>query len=99
MRFFADSLSKLPEFLLHVRNTKCLDGSFTWYWIKFAENTVIISPHKWNTLKNYTHIFNASMANTEEQSYALILKGYVDAKLNDDDFLNCGLQQRTTAKL
>ena len=58
-----------------------------------------MSPYRWNTLKNYTYIFNALMANTEEQFYALILKGSVDAKLNDNDFLNCGLQKKTKAKL
>ena len=91
---FLNSLSLLYTF----RNTKCLDGSFTWNWIKLSENTLIISPYKWNTLKNYTYIFNALMATTEEQFYARVFTGYVDAKLNDSDFLSCGLQKRTTAK-
>ena len=54
-----------------------------WNWVKLNENTLVISPYKWNRIKGKIYALDALIANTEEQFYALILQGYIGAKHND----------------
>ena len=84
-----------PNFFYTYRNNRCLDGGLTWNWVKLNENTLVISPYKWNRIKGKIYALDALIANTEEQFYALILQGYIDAKHNDNDFVKCGLEKKS----
>ena len=64
--------------------------------MKLNENTLVISPYKWKRIKDKIYASDALIANTEEQFYALILQGYIDAKHNDNDFGKCGLEKKST---
>ena len=63
--------------------------------MKLNENTLVISPYKWNRIKGQIYALDALIANTEEQFYALILQGYIDAQHNDNDFVKCGLEKKS----
>ena len=84
-----------PNFFYTYRNHRCLDGGLTWNWVKLNENTLAISPYEWKRIKGKSYVLNALIANTEEQFYALILQGYIDAKQNDNDFVKCGLEKKS----
>jgi hypothetical protein len=60
---------------------------------------LVISPYRWNRFKNKVYAVNALIANTEEEFYAHILQGYLDAKKNDKDFLKHGLTKKAKSKL
>jgi len=81
------------------RGQRCLDGGLTWNWIKLDQNTLMISPYRWNRLKNSTYLLNGLFANTEKQYYTLVLQGYQDAKRNDSDFLKHGFIKKSCSKL
>ena len=84
-----------PNFFYTHRNHKCLDGGLTWNWVKLNENTLVISPYKWNRIKGKINASDALIANTEELVYALILQGYINPKHNDSDFVKCGLEKKS----
>ena len=88
-----------PSFYYRFRNHKCLDGGFTWNWIKLHESTLVISPYRWNRFKNKVYAVNALIANTEESFFVHILQGYLDAKKNDKDFLKHGLKHKMNSRL
>ena len=56
---------------------------------------IVISPYKWNRIKGKIYALDALIANTEEHVFALILQAYIDAKHNDNDFVKCGLEQKS----
>ena len=63
--------------------------------MKLNENTLVISPYKSHRIKGKIYASDASIANTEEQLFALILQGYIDAKHNDNGFVKCGLGKKS----
>ena len=46
-------------------------------------------------IRGKIYAFDALSANTEEQLYALILQGYIDAKHNENDLVKCGLGKKS----
>jgi len=76
------------------RNTACIDGGFSYNWIKLKENTLLIPPYKWNLWKRYTYALTTMITNSEKQFYALVKQGYEDAKKNDIEFIKLGLTKK-----
>jgi hypothetical protein len=55
-----------PSFFYMFRNTICLDGAFSYNWIKLQEDTLLIPPYKWNLWKKYTYALTGLLGNSEE---------------------------------
>ena len=63
-------------------------------WIKLKENTIIISPYKWNWRKRYTYALTALISNSEKEFEKLVTQGYADAQQHDSEFMKFGLTKK-----
>ena len=76
-----------PTLYYKFRGMKCIDGAFSYNWVKLDDSTLIISPYKWSKQK-YIYALTALIANTSEQFSRLVKQGYEDARRNDSYFHN-----------
>ena len=71
-----------PRIYYRYRGDKCIDGSFTYNWVKLNDETLIVSPYRWSK-KKYVYALTALFSNSEERFYQLVKQGYEDAKRNE----------------
>ena len=71
-----------PTFSYTFRGERCLDGGFSYNWMKLNDDTIMISPYQWSRMR-YFYALTGFLHCSEKNFYYLVNKGYNDAKAND----------------
>jgi hypothetical protein len=74
-----------PSLFYKFRGERCLDGGFSYNWMKLDDETIMISPYQWSRMR-YFYALNGIIHCTERNYYRLVQRGYDDAKVIDVNF-------------